>query len=95
MPYRLADIVVQCYQQSKYFPCPSRATINDIGAFAEDALPEVVIVGVMSLDTYSLCLGCRKKVEPTTEKIGKCSTVQSIDHCKKPLPNTECVIMSA
>ncbi len=61
MPYRLTDVVVQCYQQSKYFPCPSRATINDIGTFAEDDLPEVVVVGVMSLDTYSLCLGCRRR----------------------------------
>ncbi len=97
--HRLTDVVVQSYQRLKYLSVPKQGAtickIEDIGKVADDDIPEnfmtasgVTVVGVMSLGKYLSCLACKKKVNPTTEKLGKCtncSMVQCIDQCKKQL----------
>ena len=77
--YLWHNMMVRSYQQSKYLSVPkedaSIAEIGDIGAVAEDDLPEDfvrvegVTVGVLSLQSYLSCLQCKCKVDVGDEAL--------------------------
>ena len=101
----------------KYISVPKHGAtiseIEDVGAVADDDLSEdfvtvtgAEVAGVMSLGIYCSCLNCKRKVNPTSGKLGMCTNcgmVQKIEHSKKQLsakvvlsvsdgvPYTECV----
>ena len=98
--YRLSNVVVSCYQSSKYLSLPKGATIiecADLGDVAEDDLAEdfvtvidAEVVGVLTLGSYPACIAqaCKSKVTPTSGKLGccsKCEMMQHIERCKKQL----------
>ena len=65
--------------------------IEDIGAVAEQddglwVINNVIVVGVSYFDTYISCLQCKARVEPHTDRLGKCSNIdckmmQRLDLC--------------
>ena len=66
--------------------------IGDIGAVAEQGdrddklwvINNVTVAGVPYFDTYKSCLQCKARVEPHTERLGKCSKcmmMQRFDIC--------------
>ncbi len=67
------------------------AEIGDIGEVAEDDLPvddtigRAEVAGVLTLASYLSCLACKSKVEPTTDKMGKCKMDQNMERCKTQL----------
>ena len=58
--------------------------IEDIGAVAEQkdrddeqwVINYVTVGGVPYFDTYKSCLQCKARVEPQTERLGKCSKME-------------------
>ena len=83
----------------KYLSAPKEGAlimeIEDVGEVVEDDLAEdsvtvdsTEVIGVMTLDSYSACLACNSKVEPSGSEMGccsKCKMQQCISCCKKHL----------
>ena len=90
--YRFIDVIVCTYMQMRYLSFPKEGArfenIEDIGEVAEHNLSEDCttvhgseVVGVISLESFAVCLECKAKVEPiaTDGNIGcrtKCSMQQ-------------------
>ena len=91
--------------QTRYLSSPKEGArfenIEDIGKAAEVDLSEdctTEVVGVISLESFAVCLECKAKVEPiaTDGNIGcctKCSMQHKITSCSSQL-NAKLVISS-
>ena len=73
--YQFDNLIVRSYQGAKYLSKSKDATfssISDIGDVAEHDVPEpdvltgVQVIGVKKLESYSACIACKSKVEPTS-----------------------------
>ncbi len=74
--------------------CANIVEIGNIGEEAEDDLSvddtfgRAEVADVLTLASYLLCLACKSKVEPTTDKMGectKCKVDQNMEWCKTQL----------
>ena len=99
--YRLSNVVVRCYQSTKYLSMPKEGGLiiecDDLGDVVEsdvaedfDTIEGAEVVGVLRLDSYPACIAqaCKSKVAPTSGKLGccsKCEMVQIIGRCKMQL----------
>ena len=92
--YKFTNLVVRTYNREKYLSLPREGAsiqkIEDIGDVdeneTEDTATTVYGAQVLSasLDKYCVCLSCKKKVMPTTEHLGRCtscSALQRLDKC--------------
>ena len=94
--YCLKNFMVREYQRTKYLTMAKEGSeiipIGDIGAVAEQGdrddelwvINDVTVAGVPYFDTYKSCLQCKARLEPHTERLGKCSKymmMQRIDLC--------------
>ena len=94
--YCLKNFMVREYQRTKYVTMAKEGSkiipLGDIGAVAEQrdrddelwVINDVTVAGVPYFDTYKSCLQCKVRVEPHTERLGKCSKcmmMQRIDLC--------------
>ena len=83
--YCLKNFMVREYQRTKNLTMAKEGSeiipIGDIGAVAEQGdrddelwvINNVTVAGVPYFDTYKSCLQCKARVEPHTERLGKCS----------------------
>ena len=83
--YRLENFMVREFQGTKYLTMAKEGsdiiTIDDIGAVAEKpdkedelwVIKNVTVAGVPYFDTYKSGLQCKARVEPNSERLGKCS----------------------
>ena len=86
--YCLKNFIVQEYQSTKYLTMAKEGSeiipIEDIGAVAEQGdkddelwvINNVTVAGVPYFDTYKSCLQCKARVEPHTDRLGKCSKME-------------------
>ena len=96
--YWLENFMVREFQGTKYLTMAKEGsdiiTIDDIGAVAEKpdkedelwVIKNVTVAGVPYFDTYKSCLQCKARVEPNSERLGKCSKpeyrmMQRLDLC--------------
>ena len=83
--YCLKNFMVREYQNTKYLTMAKEGSeiipIEDIGIVADKGerddelwvINNVTVAGVPYFDTYKSCLQCKARVEPQTERLGKCS----------------------
>ena len=93
--YKFTNLIVRTYNREKYLSLPKEGAtieeIEDIGNVDEDETCDssvTVYYGAQvlsaSLDNYCVCLSCKKKIKPTTEHLGRCtscSALQRLDKC--------------
>ncbi len=75
--------MVREFQATRYLSMSRAASISstdDIGDVAEQVdsdetlvLESAVVVGMLHIDVYLCCLGCKARVEPLTPPLGKCT----------------------
>jgi len=98
--YCLKHFMVREYQSTKYLTMAKEGSeiipIEDRGRVAEKGerddelwvINNVTVAGVPYFDTYKSCLQCKARVEPHTDRVGKCSKtdcmmMQRFDLCKQ------------
>lgn len=95
--YQLSRITVKVFMGKHQLSIPaSGSTIEDVSDvedldidsdISEDEdqyLTEVSVAGVQHLDTIYTCINCKKPVEATTEKTGKCSSCNTVQLLSTP-----------
>ena len=94
--YKLSGVMVRNFDGRNYLSMPREncevSVIDDIEHVKEideavDAhnLKNATVIGVMSLETYSSCMGCKGKLQVASSNIGlcgKCGMTQRLDRCK-------------
>jgi hypothetical protein len=100
--YFLSNVVVREYRSKKHLSMSKTGSkiclIDDIGNVSmksedddDDTIYEInnaTIVGVLQLDKYNSCLGCKARVETISPAIGhctKCAMIQRTDKCQSQL----------
>ena len=92
--YKLTDVMVKSFNGTKYLSLLEKspvAKVEDIGEVVQSADSSKIkikgeIVGVMSCDTYSSCINCRRKLTEISSIIAqctKCATSVKITRCSK------------
>ena len=86
--YCLKNFMVRDYQSTKYLTMAKEGSeivlIDDLGVVVEEGdrddelwvIDDVTVGGVPYFDTYKSCLQCKARVEPHTERLGKCSKME-------------------
>ena len=94
--YKLTGAMVRSFNGKSYLSVPNACEISTIGDIkpirevdkevVDRNLKDAVILGVLSLETYKICISCKGKIyETTSSNVGECSKcmmVQRLDRCK-------------
>lgn len=82
--YHLVNVVVNSFQGDKFLQFPKSGAeahkVEDIGTVAKDDVPNLEdevhdseVAGILALDCYVACLGCKSKVNKESDVLGTCS----------------------